>query len=176
MSAIADVTGKSIPELLSLGGRNAVVTGGGRGLGKAIALRLAEAGANVIIGDREADLAKQASNDISDRFGINTMGMYLDVSKTESIKMLVEQAVIKLGSIDIWVNNAGVFPCVSLEDMTDELWDDVLAINARGTFACSREAARCMTEADKGGVIVNVASTAAFRGIMPGLSAYVASK
>lgn len=176
MKAIADVTSKSIHELISLVGRNAVVTGGGRGLGKAIALRLAEAGANIVIGDREADLAEQASKDIRDQFGINTMGMYMDVSKTESIKALAEQAVGELGSIDIWINNAGVFPCVALKEMTDELWDDVLAINARGTFACAREAAHRMTEADQGGVIVNVASTAAFRGIMPGLSAYVASK
>ena len=121
-------------------------------------------------------MAEQAANDIRDKFGVDTIGTYMDVAKTETIKSMSTEAVAKFGCIDIWINNAGVFPCVPLEDMTDELWDEVLAINARGTFACAREAALCMNNTGQGGVIVNVASTAAFRGIMPGLSAYVASK
>ena len=176
MTAIADVTCKSIQELVSLAGRNAIVTGGGRGLGKAIAQRLAEAGANIVIGDRETESAEQTAEEIRHKYGVDTMGVYMDVAKTHTIKAIAEQAVTELGGVDIWINNAGIFPCVTLAEMTDEIWDDVLAINARGTFACAREAAIHMKDAGKGGVIVNVASTAAFRGIMPGLGAYVASK
>jgi NAD(P)-dependent dehydrogenase (short-subunit alcohol dehydrogenase family) len=85
-------------------------------------------------------------------------------------------AAKQFGGIDIWVNNAGIFPNVRLLNMTDELWDQVLAVNARGVFAGSREAARHMTSADRGGVIVNIVSTAGFKGVAPGMAAYVGSK
>jgi len=176
MKAIADVTGKTLAELMSLAGRTAVVTGGGRGLGKAIAIRLAEAGANVVIGDRETQLAEKAAIDISQKFGGRSLGLFMDVANTETIKAVASKTVEEFGGIDIWVNNAGIFPCVPLEEMTDHLWDEVLAINTRGTFACAREAAQCMRVSEKGGVIVNIASTAAFKGVAPGLGAYVASK
>lgn len=176
MKPIADVSGKSIVELVSLAGRNAVVTGGGRGLGKAIAARLAEAGANVLVADRLTQLAEDAAVDIGQRFNIHSIGTFMDVADSPTITSAAELAIEKFGHIDIWINNAGIFPCVPLEEMTDELWDDVLAINTRGTFAGSREAARHMRAAGKGGVIVNVASTAAFKGVAPGLGAYVASK
>ena len=176
MKVIADVSSKRIPELFSLEGRNAVVTGGGRGLGKAIAVRLAEAGANVLIADIETQLALDAASEIQERFKNQAVGTFTDVSDSASVRTAAELAIEKFGSIDIWVNNAGIFPCVPLGEMTDELWDGVLAINTRGTFAGAREAARHMQAADKGGVIVNIASTAAFKGVAPGMGAYVASK
>jgi NAD(P)-dependent dehydrogenase (short-subunit alcohol dehydrogenase family) len=83
---------------------------------------------------------------------------------------------VEFGGLDIWINNAGLYPNVGLLDMTDQLWDQVMAVNLRGVFASSREAARMMIEAGRGGVIVNVVSTAGFKGVAPGVSAYVASK
>lgn len=174
--AIADVSNHSIAELVSLAGRSAVVTGGGRGLGKAIARRLAEAGANVLVGDIEEGLARAAAEDLGAAFPSQVVGTYMDVSKTETLCAAAELAVASFGGIDIWVNNAGIFPSVRLPEMTDALWDDVLAINGRGVFAGSREAAKHMIAAGRGGVIVNIVSTAGFKGVAPGLAAYVASK
>lgn len=176
MKAIADVSTHSIAQLVSLAGRVAVVTGGARGLGKAIAARLAEAGADVLIGDREAQLAQTAAQELDARFASRVIGTTMDVTDSVSNAAAAELAVSTLGGVDIWVNNAGIFPFVPLAEMTDTVWDNVMAVNARGVFAGARQAMRCMTAADKGGVIVNIASTAGFRGVSPGLSAYVASK
>ena len=100
----------------------------------------------------------------------------LDVADTASIVAAADRALAEFGGLDIWVNNAGIYPNVLLPDMTDELWDKVMDVNLRGVFSGSREAARRMVAAERGGVIVNVVSTAGFKGVAPGVSAYVASK
>ncbi|MFV8816824.1 SDR family NAD(P)-dependent oxidoreductase [Haliea sp. E17] len=176
MTDIADVSSHTIADLVSLAGRVALVTGGARGLGKAIAARLAEAGARVVIADRDGELASAAATDLAGRFGVDVASAQMDVTDSATIAAAVQLAVDRFGGLDIWVNNAGIFPFVPLAQMTDEVWDDVMAVNGRGSFAGAREAARHMVAAGKGGVIVNVASTAGFRGVSPGLSAYVASK
>jgi NAD(P)-dependent dehydrogenase (short-subunit alcohol dehydrogenase family) len=173
---IADVTERSIAELVSLQGRRAVVTGGAQGLGKAMVRRLAEAGASVLIGDLKQDLAEAAANEIATRYDTRVLATYLDVTDNASIIAAADLAQQELGGLDIWVNNAGIYPNVVLLEMTDELWDKVMAVNLRGVFASSREAARRMIDAGRGGVIINVASTAGFKGVAPGVSAYVASK
>jgi len=174
--AIADVSDKSIADLISLEARCAVVTGGAQGLGKAIAGRLAEAGASVLIGDLKIDEARQAAEEFSRRHGVVALATELDVTDSGSIIAAADLAVSKLGGIDIWVNNAGVYPNIPLLEMTDEIWNNVMDVNLRGVFASSREAARRMMEAGRGGVIVNLVSTAGFKGVAPGVSAYVASK
>lgn len=176
MRPIADVSSHSIAELIALSGRVAVVTGGGRGLGRAIAERLAEARADVLIGDVDGDLAHRAAQELDARFASRVIATAMDVTDSASIAGAADLAVRELGGVDIWINNAGIFPFVPLAEMTDTVWDNVMAVNARGVFAGARQAMRCMTAADKGGVIVNVSSTAGFRGVSPGLSAYVASK
>lgn len=176
MKTIADVSDRSLAELVSLAGRAAVVTGGGRGLGKAIALRLAEAGANVLIGDRDADLARSAAHDLAARFPARCLHAGMDVTDSAAVTAAADLAVSEFDGIDIWVNNAGIFPFQPIATMSDETWNEVMAVNTRGVLAGAREAARCMMAADRGGVIVNIASTAGFRGVSPGLSAYVASK
>jgi NAD(P)-dependent dehydrogenase (short-subunit alcohol dehydrogenase family) len=173
---IADVSSRSLAELISLAGRSAVITGGGRGLGKAIADRLAESGANVLIGDIEPGLAEKAAADIAGRFGVSAIGMPMDVSDEASVAAVGDRARTEFGGIDIWVNNAGIFPSVPVTQMTAELWDRVLAVNTRGVFLGSREAARSMGDGGRGGVIVNIVSTAGFKGVAPGLAAYVGSK
>lgn len=176
MTAVADVSDRSIAELVTLEGRTAVVTGGGRGLGKAIARRLAEAGANVLIGDVDKDLALAAAEDLDDANWSRVAGTFMDVADTATVTAAADLAVKQFGGIDIWVNNAGIFPSIKILEMSDSVWDDVFDINVRGLFAGSREAARRMITASRGGVIVNVASTAGFKGVAPGLSAYVGSK
>jgi len=176
MTAIPDVSDRTIAQLVSLTGRSAVVTGGGQGLGKGIARRLAEAGANVLVGDIEEDRARAAATDLDASHPGRVIGIRMDVAETASIASAVEFAQKNFGGVDIWVNNAGIFPNVPLLDMSDELWDQVNAVNARGTFVGSREAAQAMVTAGHGGVIVNIASLAGLRGIAPGMAAYVGSK
>jgi len=174
--AVADVSAKSIAELVSLAGRRAVVTGGAQGLGKAIARRLAEAGAAVLIGDLKRELAQSAAGDLAQSTGARVISTHLDVADPASVTAAANLAAERLGGLDIWVNNAGIFPAVPLTEMSDEVWDRVMAVNLRGVFLGAREAARRMIAAGQGGVIVNVVSTAGFKGVAPGLAAYVASK
>lgn len=169
----ADVSAHPLNDLLSLRGRRAVVTGGAQGLGKAIALRLAEAGADVAIADVDAEGAAAARIDVAERSGRRTIGVRMDVADSASVEEGARHIVEALGGIDIWVNNAGVFPSASFVEMSDELWDHVFAVNTRGVRNGARQAAQRMS---RGGVIVNVVSTAGFRGTAPGLSAYVGSK
>ncbi|WP_327589814.1 glucose 1-dehydrogenase [Nonomuraea sp. NBC_00507] len=172
----ADVSGKSLAELVSLKGRRAVVTGGGRGLGKAIASRLAESGADLLIGDLDEELAATAAKQLAERHGVRAIGVAMDVTDAGAVATAADRVVAELGGLEVWVNNAGIFPAVPLLEMTEETWDQVFAVNARGTFVGAREAARRMSAAGKGGVIVNIVSTAGFRGSAPGLAAYVGSK
>ena len=173
---VADVSTKSIAELVSLAGRRAVVTGGGQGLGKAIARRLAEAGAAVLIGDLKPYLARSAAEDLSRSLGARVIATQMDAADAGSVAAAAELAVRELGGLDIWVNNAGIFPSIPLLEHPETVWDQVMAVNLRGVFLGTREAARAMVAAGQGGVIVNIASTAGFKGVAPGLAAYVASK
>jgi NAD(P)-dependent dehydrogenase (short-subunit alcohol dehydrogenase family) len=173
--AIPDVGGKSIAELISLKGRNAVVTGGARGIGLAICQRLAEAGANMVVGDVREDLGKEAAEHLAQQWGVKALFCVADVSDGASIAQLADKTVQELGGIDIWVNNAGIYPFSPVVEMSDEQWDRVLDINLRGTFIGAREAAKRMIVAQKGGVIINLASTAGYQG-GASIAHYVASK
>ncbi|MDR6436621.1 NAD(P)-dependent dehydrogenase (short-subunit alcohol dehydrogenase family) [Paenarthrobacter nicotinovorans] len=175
-TAFADASLTPVRDLLSLTGRRAVVTGGAQGLGKAIAARLAEAGSDVLIGDVNADLAKETAAGIADRFPVRALGLGMDVSDAGSVRLGAQEALESFGGIDIWVNNAGIFPSVPVLQTSDSTWEQVFAVNTRGVFNGSREAARHMSNGKNGGVIINIVSTAGFGGTAPGLSAYVGSK
>lgn len=174
--SIADVSSHSLEQLVSLKGKNAVVTGGAKGLGRAIACRFAEAGASVLIGDIDVDAATAAAKQIGSTFSSRVLATRLDVSGTESIVAAADMAVRELGGIDIWVNNAGIYPLTPVLRMPDEEWDRVIAVNLRGTFIGCREAARRMSDAKRGGVIINLASIAGFKAGGPGITHYTASK
>jgi NAD(P)-dependent dehydrogenase (short-subunit alcohol dehydrogenase family) len=174
--SIADVSDKTLTELVSLAGRCAVVTGGAQGLGKAISRRLAEAGADVLIADLDMAAAEKTARDLAQAYGGKVMATRLDAANTASVIAAADLAVAEFGSLDIWVNNAGVYPSVPIFETTDEIWDQVMSVNLRGLFAGSREAARRMIAAGHGGVIINLASQAGFSGVSPGLAAYATSK
>ncbi len=149
----------------SLEGRTALVTGGSRGIGKAIAAELAGAGASVVLGYRSgAEEAKAVASDIGGR------AVQADVSKPDDARRLVEEA----GDIDILVNNAGVTRDGLLARMSDEDWDVVLGTNLGGTFNTCRAAARGMMKR-RGGSIVNISSIVGIHG-NPGQTNYSASK
>lgn len=174
--AIADVSDKSIAELVSLKGRVAVVTGGAQGLGRAMVNRLAEAGASVLILDLKSEQAEAAARAVSEATGSRVMAAGVDVTDTASLVAAADRAVSELGGLDVWVNNAGLYPNVPLLEVDEADWDKVMAVNLRGVFVGAREAARRMIAAGRGGVIINVVSTAGFKGVAPGVTSYVTSK
>lgn len=170
---IADHSSRSLDDLWSLTGRRAVVTGAARGIGARIALRLAEAGASVLLADLDATLATTTAAEITSITGSTTDATFIDISDTSSIVAAADRVVATWGGIDIWVNNAGIYPTTGPAiDADDDFVDRLMEVNVRGTYASSREAARRMTN---GGVIVNLASTTGFRAA-PGISAYSISK
>ena len=169
---VPDVSDRSLAELMSLRGRRAVVTGAARGLGAQIVRRLAEAGADVIAGDLDGDAASELARESSSTGG-RVLGRRLDIADTASLAAAADAAVAELGGLEIWVNNAGIFPTTGpAMDVDDAFLDRMLHVNVRGTYAGAREAARRMAN---GGTIVNLASTAGFKASV-GISAYVASK
>ncbi len=170
---IADQSPRSLAELLSLGGRSAVVTGGASGIGRAIVARLAEAGADVVVADLDLDRAAVTAAEIARASGRRVLAALADVGDSASLAAVADRCVAELGGLHIWINNAGIYPTTGPAiDATDEFIDRMLTVNVRGTFAGAREAARRM---QSGGVIVNLASTTGFRGAV-GISAYSTSK
>lgn len=174
--AIPELSDRPLAELVSLRGRGAVVTGGGRGLGQAVAERLCEAGASVLIGDIDGRSAEVTAAAIADRTGGVALATSLDVGDSASISAAADEAVTRFGRLDIWVNNAGIYPSKPVLDTSDAEWERVIRVNLDGTFMGSREAARRMVQARRGGIIVNLASIAGIRGRGPGIPHYAASK
>lgn len=174
--AVIDVSQTSLDDLVSLRGRVAVVTGGARGIGLAISRRFAEAGADVVIGDLDKDQAEESAAAIQKEFGHRAIGVWADVTNEMSLVDLAHRAVLEFDGLDIWVNNAGIYPSVPFLDMTAKDWDRVIDVNLKGTFFGSQEAAKQMVAAGTRGVIINLASTAGFRAAGPGIAHYVASK
>jgi NAD(P)-dependent dehydrogenase (short-subunit alcohol dehydrogenase family) len=174
--AIRDVTKEPVTNLVSLAGRSAVVTGAAWGLGKAVARRLAEAGASVLIADLDEEAAANSAHELSQDYGARVIAVKMDASDPKAITAAADLAVREFGKLDIWVNNAGIPSFVPLLELDEEEFDNVVAINLRGTFVGAREAARRMIAAAHGGVIVNVASLAGVMGISEGQAAYCGSK
>lgn len=153
---------KSLEELISLKGKTAVVTGGASGIGLAISSRLAEAGANVIIADLNKEEAMNIAEEFTKKYNVNHYGLHLNVKEPDSIVKTVQKSVELTGRLDIWVNNAGIYPSKPVLEISNDDWDLVHDLNLKGTFIASREAAKIMIKEEIKGVIVNLASTAAF--------------
>lgn len=134
-----------------LEGRVAVVTGGAQGIGRAICESLLDAGATVVI----ADFNPQTGNETAAEIGAEFVAC--DVTSSASVDQVVAQIVASHGSIDVWVNNAGIAFNANAEEMTDEAWQKVINVNLNGVFFCSRAAGNQMLAQGKG-AIVNIAS------------------
>jgi len=154
-------------------GNVAIVTGGGSGIGRAIALGLAAEGAAVVVADLAPDRARAVTREIEAVGGL-AVPHEVDVSDSASVGAMVDAAVERFGALDILINNAGVVLIAPVASMTDEQWDRVIAVNLRGTFLCSRAALRHMLTR-RSGRIVNTASGLGVSG-SPGAAVYGASK
>jgi NAD(P)-dependent dehydrogenase (short-subunit alcohol dehydrogenase family) len=148
--------------LLSLTGRCAVVTGGSRGIGEAIVLRLAQAGAAVVVTARGQEALIKVEGKVS-AFGGQAAGIQADASKMEDAKRVVDFAVGRFGGVDILVNNAAVFPPRLSIEMTEEIWDQTVDTDLKGPFFLAKLAALEMIKAGRGGRIINVLSTEIFK-------------
>jgi NAD(P)-dependent dehydrogenase (short-subunit alcohol dehydrogenase family) len=137
-------------------------------------VRLAEAGADILIGDQNTHGAHRAADELCARFGIAAFASELDVADATSMSSFASLADERLGSIDVWVNNAGIFPPTILIETTDDEWDLVQDVNLRGAFLGCREAGRRMSKAGRG-VIINITSVGGYRG-RPSIAHYVSAK
>jgi len=148
-------------EKFRLPGKTAIVTGGGQGIGLACAEALAEAGARVIIADRDAAVAKRASAELSNK-GHNVGTALMDVTDSRRVSEVADELVARYGKVDILVNNAGIARSETpAETVTDEHWLNVIDVNLNGTFWCCRAFGKHMLNA-KTGTIVNIGSMSGF--------------
>ncbi|MDX1540018.1 MAG: SDR family oxidoreductase [Geminicoccaceae bacterium] len=153
-----------------VGGKVAVVTGGARGIGAAIARRLADEGARVALGDTlEADGQRTAA-----ALGDDSFFQLTDVGHKDSVDALVDATLERFGQLDIMVQNAGIYPYTMLPDISPDEWDAVLGVNLRGCFLAIQAAARAIGE--RGGRIVLTSSITGPRVTSPGHGHYAASK
>lgn len=159
---------------MSLQGRNALVTGGGSGIGRAIALRLAADGADVAVLDLRPDGARAVADEIA-RSGRRAAAIAVDVGDAASVTRAVAEARSALGPIHVLVNSAGIADFVTLGDLDEERWQRMLNVHLDGTYRVTRAAFADMTAAGWGR-IVNIASAAALNGGGPGLAHYAAAK
>jgi 2-deoxy-D-gluconate 3-dehydrogenase len=161
-----------ILDKFKLDGKKAIVTGSARGLGRAIAIALAEAGADLALVDI-LDMSESKSR--IEKLGRKCITITADLSKKDSVDVIIKETVEKLGGIDILFNNAGIIRRAPLLEFSEKDWDDVMNINLRTLFFLSQAAARVMVKQGRGGKIVNTASMLSFQGgiLVP---SYTASK
>ncbi|MHB8972037.1 MAG: SDR family NAD(P)-dependent oxidoreductase [Pirellulaceae bacterium] len=162
---------------LELRNKVALVTGGSRGLGRAVCLGLAAEGARVMVNyRRDEQLARQLAGELRDRSGVPAAVVAGDVASSADVVRMFDCCEAELGPLDVLINNAGVWPTSLVKDLTEEAWDRTLAVNLKGAFLTCREAVRRWLHAQRGGRIVNVSSPAAFIGSTTGHADYAASK
>jgi len=158
---------------MNLQGKVAVVTGGGRGIGRAIVEQLAAEGAAVVFGDLDADNVRDLAASLRDK-GLAVEGAVSDVANKGEIESLLDSAVAANGHLDIMVNCAGINRDTMLHKMTDEQWDEVLAVDLTGAFYGTRKALQVMRQQPGGGSIIGISSLS-WRGSL-GQANYAAAK
>lgn len=157
-----------------LKGKTAIITGSGRGIGKAIAMKLASYGANIVINDIPSSDYADATADEIKAMGVDSIVIKGDVRNADDVNNLIQTTLDKFGTIDIFVNNAGVTRDGLMLRMSEDDWDLVLDINLKGAFNCIKAVARPMMK-QRGGAIINIASVVGEMGNV-GQANYSASK
>ena len=157
-----------------LDGKVAIVTGGNRGIGKAIARGLAGEGASLTIAARNAELLEETATEFRGN-GTKVLAVPTDVTDESQIKALFEKSMAEYGRLDILVNNAGAFDAGPIDELSTEAWDWVVAVNLSAPFLCTREAFGIMKAQGEGGRIINVGSISSHR-VRPRTAPYSATK
>jgi len=157
-----------------LEGKVAIVTGAARGIGRTFALALARAGCCVCTADADVAGVEDTARLVLAGGG-SAVGLPIDVTQSESVGQLMQSVLSRWNGLDILVNDAGVFPRSTVIDMDEAMWDLVIGVNLKGTFLCSRAAARIMVAQGRGGRIVSMVSRAAYTAYPRGAH-YAASK
>lgn len=163
----------TVTPTMAFKGKTVIVTGAGRGIGRAIARRLSIAGADVAVASRTEENLEQTRRMI-ERAGGSVLSVVADVAKPDDVERLVEVVQERFGRIDVLVNNAGVAPVAPIADMEPHVFERIIAVNIRAVYLCSRAVWQIMADGD-GGTIVNISSMAAFDPF-PGFAAYGAAK
>ena len=151
----------------------AIITGAGQGIGRAIAISFSMRDTSVVVADVNGANARKVQIEIQNRRR-KALALEVDVSSESSVAEMLKRTVKEFGTIDVLVNDAGIYPAAPIEQMTTELWDRVIGTNLSGTFLCSRAVVPVMLE-KKQGRIINVSSSTAFRGAK-NAAHYAASK
>ncbi len=166
---------------LNLEDKVAIVTGGALGIGRACCEGLAEVGVKLVVADINVEGAEKLTVELKDRFGGEHIATKTDVSSKTSVDAMVRAAMDAFGRIDILVNNAGILiprllvDPAGKEELTEEIWDKMIAINQKGYALCAQAAARVMIGSGKGGTIINMTSESGLEG-SEGQSVYAATK
>ena len=152
-----------LADMFSLKGKVALVTGGGRGIGKFIATGLAEAGADIILTSRKMKNLEATAKELEETQKVKALAIACDMAKEDAIDAMLAEAVAKFGHIDILVNNAGATWGAPTLDFPLDKWDQLFNVNVRGVWILTQKVARIMKE-QGGGNIINISSVMAFRG------------
>ena len=170
------VPGGAIILNMSIQNQITIITGAGRGIGRATALRFARQGARVVLFSRTPASLAQLASEIEGE-GYSVLSIAGDVSNEDDVIGLFQKVMETYGRVDVLVNCAGIVAVKPFVDMDAATWDSVIGVNLRGTFLCCREAFRIMA-AQRSGVILNLSSLSGVKGVekFPGLSAYNVSK
>ena len=157
-----------------LKGKSAIVTGGAQGLGRAISMRLAQEGCNVVVADINADGINETVGEIENQFEVDKFGITADITKEDQVANLVDETVSRFGKLDIMVSNAGILIANPIENFPADKWMKVIEVNLYGYFLCTKHAARVM-KPQKSGCIIQINSKSGKKGSYKN-SAYAASK
>ena len=155
--------------------KNICITGAGNGIGRAIAIAMGKEGYNVVCADIDLNQANETLEIILDNNG-NGLSIEMDVTNSSDIKKMIKDTVVKYGSLDILVNNAGVTRTSKIMDLTEDDWDWIHNVNAKGTFFCLQAAAKQMIKQNNGGRIINMASVGGKGFVDVSNAIYAASK
>ena len=151
----------NVMSMFDLTGEKAIVTGGGQGLGREMALALAEAGADVAVAQRRVEIAEKTADDIK-QMGRDSIALQADVSKPADVQRMVDAVKKRFGKIDILINNAGIGGASPpILEVTEEQWDTMMNIHLKGTMLCSQAVGREMVKEKKGNII-NMSSISGF--------------
>ncbi|MBI9016137.1 MAG: SDR family oxidoreductase [Phycisphaerae bacterium] len=166
----------NVLDKFKLDGKVALITGSTRGLGKASAIALAQAGANVVITGTKLKDAQTVASEIADSTGRKTLGLQCDVSKSEQVNAMMDEIIETFGKLDIAFNNAGIATVANAEDIPEEDYDNLMAVNLKGVFLCTQAAGRIMLRQGSGSIINMASMSSHIVNVPQNIAHYAASK